>query len=84
MTEQSKEELDRLSSKLTIAEMETLLPKLSQWLGECHADMHILLSWMERAQGNIPTELREFIKETRQRLTLRQNAFLKEFGDKEE
>jgi hypothetical protein len=58
--------------------------KLSTWLGECHAEMHLLLNWMERAQGNIPPELTAFIKESREHLTLRQNAFLKEFGDMNE
>ena len=55
--------------------------QLARWLGDIHAHSHMLLSWMERAQGNIPPELQKLIKETRENLTLRQNAFLKEYGD---
>jgi hypothetical protein len=83
MTDQSIEFLVDLNNKLSaeVAQLEAWDKKLSTWLGDSHAYMHRLLSWMERAQGNIPPELREFIKEARENLTLRQNAFLKEFGD---
>jgi hypothetical protein len=64
--------------------LEESVKKLAPWLGESHSYMQVLLSWMERAEGNIPPELREFIKEARMKLTLRQNAFLKEFGDMNE
>ena len=86
MTDQSIESLIDLNNKLSTAtaELEAWDKKLSHWLGESHADMHILLSWMERAQGNIPREFREFVKEARERLTLRQNAFLHEFGNMNE
>jgi hypothetical protein len=55
--------------------------KIAAWLAESHAYLDLLLGWMERAQGNIPLELRKLVTEARENLTLRQNAFLKEYGD---
>ena len=55
--------------------------QLACWLGDSHVYLEALLGWMERAQGNIPPELTEFIKEARKNLTLQQDAFLKEYGD---
>jgi hypothetical protein len=100
MTDQSIEFFVDLNNKLSaeVARLETecasrdklieLLKeadkKLSTWLGDCHARMHQLLIWMERAQGNIPPELTDLIKDARKNLTLQQNAFLKEYGDMNE
>jgi hypothetical protein len=97
MTDQSIEFFVELNNKLSaeIARLEAEIAsrdkvlellkeadkKLSAWLGDCHARMHQLLIWMEHAQGNIPPELTDLIKDARKNLTLQQDAFLKEYGD---
>jgi hypothetical protein len=54
---------------------------LAGWLGDSHAYLELLLGWMERAQGNIPPELRKLITKARENLTLQQNELFKNYGD---
>lgn len=65
----------------TPEELQEYLHTMATWLGESDAELTVLLNWMERAQGNIPPELRKLIKETRENLTRRQDSFFKKFGD---
>jgi len=82
-------ELERLKAEIAsleevIGHLREALNKMADWLGESQADEHLLLGWMEGAQGNIPEEYWQAVRQARARLTANQNAFLKEFGDMNE
>jgi hypothetical protein len=87
LTNKLSAEIERLDGEIAsrdkvLEEFRIASSKLTNWLGESHAYLQLLLDWMERAQGrNIPPEYWRLVKDAREKLTLNQNAFLREFGD---